>query len=160
MAEANEPYPWVRQDDETEVAYEAFRTYLNLGSRRTMRLTAETVGKNPSLMERWAQRHDWRERARAFDRHMDSAETDGLAEELARVRNRHMELTNKLLDHLDHRLDHYIQTNQDPSVRWTQALSAATKAQEAALRLRETGKEAGMLEKALGLLEAITRDGK
>lgn len=160
MAEKQEPYPWVRSDGESEIAYEAFRTYLNQGRDRSLSSAGNALGKSLSLMERWSHKYKWRDRVLAYEQHMDSASTDGLAAELAAVRNRHMALTDKLLDHLDRRLDHYIASNQDPSVRWTQALSAATKAQEAALRLRETGKEAGMLEKALALLETITRNGE
>lgn len=160
MAETPEPYPWTRRENETEVAYEAFRTYLNQGAERSLANTSKAVGKTAGLMERWSQTHEWKARVLAYDRHMDAASTDGLAEELAAVRNRHLTLSEKLLDHLDARLDYYIAGNQDPSVRWTQAFSAATKAQEAALRMRETGKESGMLEKAMAILEELARNGQ
>jgi hypothetical protein len=86
---------------------------------------------------------------------MDTAATDGHAEEMRKVRQGHLALSDKLLDHLNNRLDEYIQTNADPSVRWTQAFSAATKAQESALRMKEQGKESGMLERAIEMLERL-----
>lgn len=151
MAE-KDPYPWTRRDNETDPAYDAFRTYLNMGRERNTRSVAQILGKSRQIIEGWSSRHEWVSRIIAYDRHMETASTDGHAEELKRVRGRHMDVSKKLLDHLDQRLDHYIASNQDPSVRWTQAFSAATKAQEAALRMREDSQQHGALERAIELL--------
>lgn len=154
MAEDREPYPWTRRDGETDVAWEAFGVYLRQ-SPRSQAKAAEALGKSTTVINKWAQKYSWVERATAYDRYLETAATDGLAEELVRVRTRHLSLADKLLDHLERRLDDYIAMNADPSVRWTQAFGAATRAQEVAVRLRETKKESGLLERAMELLERL-----
>lgn len=151
----DEPYPWTRRDNESAPAYEAFRIYLNMGAERSITEVAQEVDKARQVIGRWSSEHDWVERVRAYDRHMETASTDGHADELRRVRGRHLELSERLLDHLATRLTEFEATNTDPSVRWTQAFSAATKAQEAALRMKAEGKEAGLLERVLANLERL-----
>jgi len=152
---AHDPYPWTRREGESEPAYDAFRMYLNMGADRTYEKVSEQSQKSTALIAKWGRLNKWRARVLAYDQHMETAATDGHAEEMRRVRQGHLQLSEKLLDHLDRRLDEYITANADPSVRWTQAFSAATKAQEAALRMKETGKESGMLERAIEMLERI-----
>lgn len=155
MTEGQQPYSWTRREDETTPAYEAFRAYLNLGGKRSLLNVAQELSKSEQMLKRWSAQYSWVERARAYDSYLMVAETDGHAEELARVRNRHMALADKLLDHLDRRLDDFIEHNQDPSVRWTQAFSAGTKAQESATRMREQGKESGLLEQILAKVQKL-----
>lgn len=155
MTEGHDPHPWTRREEETTPAYDAFRTYLNQGGSRSTANVAQELSKSKTQIDRWSGQHSWVERARAYDSYLMTAETDGHAEELARVRNRHMALADKLLDHLDHRLDDFIEKNQDPSVRWTQAFSAGTKAQESATRMREQGKESGLLEQILAKVQRL-----
>lgn len=129
MADDTTPYPWTRRERESSSAYADFQAYLHLGAKRTLSRTAEVVGKSQPFMEELSQRNDWAARGRAYDSYLLKAEMDGHGEELARVRNRHLQLADKLLDHLNDRLDHFIRTKDDPSIRWTQAFVAATKAQ-------------------------------
>lgn len=128
-----ESRPWMRQEGESEPAWEAFRVYMRT---REVTETARQLSKARSTVQKWSDRYDWPERIRAMDNHVQTAEVDSYADELAAVRNRHMRITDKLLDHLDHLLDKMIARGLDPSVRWTQAFVAATKAQEAALKMR------------------------
>lgn len=155
MTEGQQPYSWTRREDETTPAYEAFRAYLNLGGKRSLLNVAQELSKSEQMLKRWSAQYSWVERARAYDSYLMVAETDGHAEELARVRNRHMALADKLLDHLDRRLDDFIEHNQDPSVRWTQAFSAGTKAQESATRMKEQSKESGVLEQILAKVQKL-----
>lgn len=124
---------WVRQPWESEPAYTAFRAYQRL---RNLEKVANELGKNIAHIRGWSASHLWRVRITAMDNHVATAEVDSYAEELAKVKNRHMQLTDKLLDHLNWLLDQYIAKRAEVSVRWTQAFVAATKAQEAALKLR------------------------
>lgn len=155
MTEGQQPYSWTRREDETTPAYEAFRAYLNLGGKRSLLNVAQELSKSEQMLKRWSAQYSWVERARAYDSYLMVAETDGHAEELARVRNRHMALADKLLDHLDRRLDDFIEHNRDPSSGWTQAFSAGTKAQESATRMREQGKESGLLEQILAKVQKL-----
>lgn len=126
-------HPWIRQEWESPQAYDAFRAY-----QRTRNVTtvAEEIGKSRSLVTKWSADHRWVERVRHMDNHVATTEVDSYAEELARVKNKHMTLADKLLDHLETLLNGFISRGVDPSVRWTQAFVAATKAQEVALKMR------------------------
>lgn len=150
-------HPWMRQEGESTPAYEAFRSYLRL---RNVGKVCEDLGKSISLIGKWCAEKDWVERTRAYDNHVASAEVDQFAEELAKVRNRHLVLTEKLLDHLDTRLDQMIAANTDPTVRWTQAFVAATKAQIDAVRLREANTPTSdKLEAVLGKVAELVEAG-
>lgn len=65
---ANEkPKAWDKLKDETEKAYEAFSTYRDLGVGRTFVAVAEKLQKSYTLIRRWANKHNWEERAAAYD---------------------------------------------------------------------------------------------
>src|SRR5215210_8407527 len=69
---------WDRLDGEPSRAYEAFRTFLSLPSGDRTMVTAyrQYVG-NPDASKvsdawnEWARRYAWKERARAYDAHID-----------------------------------------------------------------------------------------
>ncbi len=60
---------WERMPGESETAYAAFLSYLEMKPRRSFVGAARLVGKHESLIRRWAERHRWRERAWAWDVH-------------------------------------------------------------------------------------------
>ena len=58
-------------NNETSLNYQAFEVYGRLpASERSSRRTAEILGKDPSLMERWSSLFNWVERAEAWDRRL------------------------------------------------------------------------------------------
>lgn len=63
--------PWDRTDKESEEAWEAFVIYRDLGTKRSLRLVAETLKKSEGLMGGWSSKHDWPNRARGYDRWQD-----------------------------------------------------------------------------------------
>lgn len=154
MTQSNDPHPWTRREDESTPAFEAFRTYLNQGASRTVRGVAQELDKSSTIVGQWSSRHSWVERARAYDSYLITAETDGHAEELIKVRNRHMGLANKLLDRLDRNLD-LLPEGADPSIRWTTAFSAATKAQQVATTMKQDKAGEETTAKILRLIEKL-----
>lgn len=126
-------HPWMRQDWESQPAWDAFRAYQRL---RNTSLVAPDIDKSYSTVAKWCADHLWVERVRHMDNHVATAEVDSYAEELAAVKNKHMQLSDKLMDHLDTLLNGYVKRGTEPSVRWTQAFVAVTKAQVDALKLR------------------------
>lgn len=67
-------FPWSRQRNESEVAYAAFRVYIELPPEtRSYNEVAEIVGKHVSLMKRWGSVHDWQERTRLYDNYVQKA---------------------------------------------------------------------------------------
>jgi len=59
--------PWERQPGEGAKAYAAFESYKLLGVQRSITRVAASLGRHPSLIRRWCQRHQWVERALAWD---------------------------------------------------------------------------------------------
>lgn len=155
MTQSNDPHPWTRRGGETAPAFEAFRTYLNMGGSRAIQKVARELSKSDALIKGWSAQHDWIERARAYDSYLITAETDGHAEELARVRNRHMGLAHKLLDRLEENLD-LLPRGADPTIRWTTAFSAATKAHQVATTMREDRQGDETMKKILRLIEKLS----
>lgn len=152
---APDPYPWTRRTDESAVAYEAFRTYLNQGTDRSTAHVAHALGKTKTIMDRWSSQHDWVERVRAYDVHMETAATDGYADELISVRKGQLQLLDRMTGHVSTLLDHYIAKGAEPSVRFTQFASMVFKAQESAVRMRMDGKNDGVMEKILKAVERL-----
>jgi hypothetical protein len=74
----NEKELWDRLEPETDRAFEAFRTFLSLpSSDRTLVAAYRRFVGNPNASKvsdawnEWARRYAWKERARAYDAHID-----------------------------------------------------------------------------------------
>lgn len=159
--QSQDPHPWTRRgpsedrpQGETSVAFEAFKVYLHMGADRTTRAVAEQVGKADSLIRRWSSTFDWPARAAAYDSYLLNASVDGEADQLAQVRNKHLSVAERLLDHLAESMSMW-KPGHDPSIRWTQAFTAAAKVQQTALTLRETTNkgEEEVMERILAAFE-------
>ncbi len=75
MGVSVEGVPWGHQPREGERAYVAFLAYRDLGPGRTHEATRECLGKRPGYLkpiERWSASWDWRQRARAWDDHLQA----------------------------------------------------------------------------------------
>jgi hypothetical protein len=71
------PAPWEQQAGESARAFGAFRTYRDLGPRRSLRAAAEAFyGRVAAALERqvdkWSRAFHWVERANAWDQHLDA----------------------------------------------------------------------------------------
>ena len=62
-------YPWERQEDETDKAFQAFEEYRKMGLARSYVKVAEKLGKSLNLIERWARQDNWKMRTLSWDRH-------------------------------------------------------------------------------------------
>jgi hypothetical protein len=95
-----DPKPWERQADESEAAYAAFRTFLELGADRSIRAAYRQATGNseaaqaPGSWNKWVEAHSWSERARAWDNRGAAVRQETIeraiaadAEEWARRRN-------------------------------------------------------------------------
>lgn len=154
MSTPEERYPWTSQPGETPPGYAAFQVYMRQGVRRSLRRTAEETDTASGLISRWSSAHNWVERAAAYDSYLVTAAVDGEADELSRVRIKHLDVADKLLDHLMDNMRTW-KPGYDPSLRWTTAFTAAAKVQQTALTLKETtsltDKEA--MDTIMGVLE-------
>lgn len=78
-----EPGPSEQQAKETAPAFEAFRTYLEMGPRRSTAKVARALGKSKTLIDRWSSRWRWSARVREFEgeatRRSDTEHLDAIA---------------------------------------------------------------------------------
>ena len=153
-ARKEEPYPWIRRGDETETAYEGFQAYLRMGPGRSIVQAAAKLGKTRQALEKFSKQFDWVARVTAYDEYVMTADTDGLAHDMAVARDENLALVRKLRGHLSNRLDEFIERRQDPSIRWTQALAAMAKLEANAFLIRDDSKTT---EKIEGLIEKVER---
>lgn len=85
MAKQNEERkPWERLPEESTEAFEAFKTYRDMGAERSLAKVGEKLGKSTALMERWSARHEWVKRAQAWD---DEAERQAAQKQLKDIAN-------------------------------------------------------------------------
>jgi hypothetical protein len=152
-----EPYPWVRRTTERGKAYDAFREYLNQGPRRTVTAAANAVGITLDSAYELSKRHDWGDRATAYDQHLATAATDGLASQMASARDDNLALADKLRGHLVDQLEACMRDGEDPSVRWSQALGAMVRLEEHAFRLKDDPKTSAARDRVQTLLERFDR---
>ena len=68
------PMKFEQQERESNRAFAAFRTYLELGPERSLATVAERVGKSKTMVERWSRRFDWPARVEAHAAHVADAE--------------------------------------------------------------------------------------
>lgn len=60
---------WYRQEGETDIAYQAFKTWLELPPPRTLEALKQT-GVSPASIGKWKTKNDWYSRAVAYDNDM------------------------------------------------------------------------------------------
>lgn len=68
---ARKPQPWEKQIGESREAFAAFVHYRDMEGRRSILRTADDLGKNRILIERWSKKWSWRDRAHAWDDQLD-----------------------------------------------------------------------------------------
>jgi hypothetical protein len=86
------PGPAERQTGETAVAFEAFRTYLEMGPSRSLAKVGRALGKSKTLMDRWSKRHAWQTRVAAFEAVATRAADDAHMDAIARRSKRQAEV--------------------------------------------------------------------
>ena len=89
-----ERHPWESQPRESDEAYAAFLAYRDLGRSRTHEATRKHLGKRPGYLkplERWSALRQWRERAGAWDAHLQAERDKIAAEEAAKWERRRLQ---------------------------------------------------------------------
>lgn len=148
-------YVWTRREGETSPAYEAFRTYLGMGSGRSLSKLAGDLNKSMQLLAGWSSKHDWVERVLAHDQYLAGAATDGLASQMASARDDNLSLAATLRAHLTNQLVTCMRDGDDPSVRWSQALAAMVRLEEHAFRLKDDPKTSALRDRAKELVRRL-----
>lgn len=87
------PSLWERQEGESGPAWEAFRTYRDLGETRTLTAVANELHKSYTLVRRWRREHDWDERTLAYDNELQKEELKRAKKERREMNARHINLS-------------------------------------------------------------------
>lgn len=59
-----------RLNNESAKAYEAFKTFCELGHKRSIRLLSRTMHKSVVLLQGWSKKHGWPMRAKQYDENL------------------------------------------------------------------------------------------
>ena len=89
---------WDRQSEESDPAFEAFRSYLLMGGERSTAKVARVLGKSKTLIDRWSSRNRWVARAQAFDAEAAKRVDEATLDELAERGRRQAELSETALE--------------------------------------------------------------
>ncbi len=84
--------PWDRRPKETDVAWQAFQMYRDLGPGRSSREVAKQLAKSGGLMRRWSSVHEWVERAASWDQHLDEERQLATEEAVREMATRHADI--------------------------------------------------------------------
>lgn len=85
---------WQKQPTESAIAFNAFKTYRDMGASRTLEKTREKLGKVSGYMrvlEDWSSTHRWVERAADYDAHMDELAQSALEQRIIARRTKLIE---------------------------------------------------------------------
>lgn len=63
---------WLRQELESDQAWEAFAAYRDMGLSRSVTEVSKKLNKSPQLLRRWSSVWQWAERVRAWDAFLDA----------------------------------------------------------------------------------------
>jgi hypothetical protein len=72
------PMTFEQQPRESNKAFAAFKTYLELGAQRSLADVAEHHGKSKTMIERWSRRFDWPARVQAHSAYLALVERQAI----------------------------------------------------------------------------------
>ena len=108
-------FAWHRLPTESSKAYEAAKTYFEMGVERSLEGVGKKLGKTRQALDGWSTKFNWVERAQAYDDHQDAIRRNALekaeqkeaekwAERRLALREQEWELAEKLTDRLQQML--------------------------------------------------------
>lgn len=93
MAKWSEPErTWERQPKESAKAYEAFQTYLSMGTSRSLVKVSKKLGKSEVLISRWSSAWKWQDRLRDYDNYLNRQELEEKRKALKKMQERHIQI--------------------------------------------------------------------
>lgn len=87
---------WEKQSGESAQAFEAFRIYRDLGSKRSVSAVYTELSKSRQLISRWKQKFDWDKRTAAYDKAIEDEARKEAVKSLKDMLERHIDISIKL----------------------------------------------------------------
>jgi hypothetical protein len=84
--------PWCRQLKESPKAYLSFCLYRDAGLGRSLREVAQRLGRSLTAVAKLSSRHNWVQRAEAWDDHMEEIERRAWERECEKTAQRHAQV--------------------------------------------------------------------
>ena len=88
--------PWERQKGESDKAYEAFVTYRDMGTDRSIRAVARKLGKSRTQSGKWSSGWEWTERVRAYDNELEKEARAQAVKDRKDMTSRHIKIAMQL----------------------------------------------------------------
>lgn len=167
-----EGHYWERRPGESWQAFEAFRTYRDMGSGRSTALVAQQLGKTKSLIDRWCsptRGWNWVARVEAYNDFLDREQLRLASERRREAQLRHLRLAQVTLGKFLERiaqlspedipvtmLDRMLRVGTDVELR---ALGEPTSRVDATLELSLEGEDA-LLEKLRRMVTDVEDAGE
>lgn len=95
---------WDRQPNETSKAYEAFCTYLRLGSERSVPQVGRELNKNYSHVYKWYYMWSWDKRAASYDSRLNQEMVEDSKRQIRLMNQKHTEVASQMVEKLSERL--------------------------------------------------------
>lgn len=83
--------PWERRKDESTQAFEAFKTYLDMGEGRSLRRVEQALNKSHALIGRWSSRYEWMSRIREYENELRRQEYEVARKERKKMQQRQIQ---------------------------------------------------------------------
>ena len=97
MKATQPPQPWERQPKETDVAFEAFTVYRDMGADRSYVKVSQKLGKSRTIIDRWGRTHGWAVRIEAWTAEQDRIMRDELIKGVTAMRKNHTNIAAAML---------------------------------------------------------------
>ena len=88
--------PWERQKGESDKAYEAFVTYRDMGTDRSIRAVAQKLGKSRTQIGKRSSGWEWTERVRAYDNELEKEARAQAVKDRKDMTSRHIKIAMQL----------------------------------------------------------------
>jgi hypothetical protein len=82
------PEVWER-GAESDVAWQAFQEYRDMGPERSLSKVARSLGKSTQLLAGWSSKHDWVRRVAEYDRYLDAQRVGATTAAIVEMSRRH-----------------------------------------------------------------------
>ena len=106
---------WSRLKSDTSKSFEAFTIYRDMGKERTLERVSKELNKSMTLIGRWSSRHNWKERAKEYDKYLDSIKQKEKEEEIIRTLRNHTSISRAIQAKIVEKLDEMEASEINPS---------------------------------------------
>lgn len=95
---------WEKQPEESIRAFDAFRTYRDMGAERSLAKVAQKLNKSKTIVARWCGKYNWVERVIEYDKNLDSTNIEATEKAIKQMCKRQIEISMEFQEKVTERL--------------------------------------------------------